>query len=214
MTSDSLPAIDPRRPSGLTWIPFQGAAAAQPESRPLVKFRSRPRIASDPRPDLGGMHTAWHTSHPARRGVSQTDMIAAHDQLGDLRDLVRSAQIPVGTGLSQVSGNPVVWSDHGLAVATVPTALGLESTGMAEDVSILIVTPHAEALAWLLKALHSIFAGLGPDDFMRRLGEAAYWHQEDFPEDHSAEGLLGSVLNEASAVLRELAGNQVFRAGG
>ncbi len=148
-----------------------------------------------------------------RPRVSQNDMIVAHDQLGELRDLLRSGQIPLGKGLAQVGGNPVVWSGGGVAVAATPTSLGLGSLGL-ENASILIVTPQAEPLAWLLQSLQGIFDGLGPDDLMRRLGEAAYWHQDDFPDDDSAEGLLGAVLDEASAVLRELVNSQVVHGHG
>lgn len=141
---------------------------------------------------------------PGLLNLSQSDVIAAHEQIGELRELIRDGQFPNGPTLAAVGHKPVVWSQKGVAVAATASSLGMGTEGL-DDASVLLVTPHAEGLAWLLGRLDAILGSIAPDGFMVRLGEAGYWHQEDEPDDESAAGILRAVLAEAASIVRELA---------
>jgi hypothetical protein len=190
----------PRDPDPARAVRSSSAHAA-PESRigDLISAGSGPRGILFVRPHRG--------TRP--RAVDQSEMIVAHDLLGELRDLLRSGHVPSAKGLAQIGANPVVWTSGPVAIASTPTSMGMGTPGL-EDVSVLIVTPQAEPLAWLFQKLQAIFGDLAPKNFVRGLGEAAYWFQEDYPDDDSAEGILGAVLDEASAQLRKLAGDRVL----
>lgn len=74
----------------------------------------------------------------------------------------------------------------------------------------LVITPHAEALGWLLHELWAVYVDedwpLGKYGFLDTLAGAALVYQDGCPGSESERGLLLAVMGAARSLAREIAG--------
>lgn len=142
---------------------------------------------------------------------SQDAVLAIHERLESLRNRIDEDRLPLGTGLTELSGNPVAWSRDGVAIASDANDI-LASGDAVAAANVLIITPHAEVAGWMMDEVLRAFGDLAPQDLTHRLGEALYWFQEDYPDDDSAHGLLAAIVREAAAAVRAMANEQLLGA--
>jgi hypothetical protein len=124
--------------------------------------------------------------------------------LDDLRGRVRAGRVPLGSALEGPGCDPIVWARESAAVtAGMLDPFGLGAARLAEA-TIVVVTPHAECVGWLLDRLEALVRmGDDPRATWHRLAEAAYWYQEDEPDARGPEGLLEAILDEAERLFTD-----------
>ncbi len=140
--------------------------------------------------------------------VPLDDLPSFQTRLPALREAIRAGCTPYARRPPKVTDSPLVWCRDALAVASCEDALLPEDDPLLARASVVLVTPWAGAVAWLLTQLDRAAGSPLPGPALRRIGEAAFWHQEDHPDDASAEGLLLAMLDAASAWARDQANDR------
>lgn len=128
-------------------------------------------------------------------------------RLPALREAICAGHAPLARRPPSVIRSPLVWCRGSLAVASCEEALLPGDDPLLARASVVLVTPWAGAVAWLLGQLDQAAGSPLPDVALRRLGEAAFWHQEDHPGDTDGQGLLLAMLDAAAAWAGEHGGN-------
>ncbi|QZH65027.1 hypothetical protein [Mycolicibacterium farcinogenes] len=122
------------------------------------------------------------------------------DDVAAVRTRLHALDQAVAAGEAGSSRHP--WEGAGLCVVTA-------MPDHPYDGSIkFVVTPHAAALSWLVRALwtacHPLMDSMAKVEFFGRLGNAAHRYQRRASDSEKTRDLLGAVLHEAYDIVADI----------
>lgn len=155
--------------------------------------------AGSPRPTT---QPRWFSQLDGKKTMLSDDLLPIRTRLDDLeRQVARRPDVPTRATLRDppVDDPRETWGGGGLVVLHhPPRPLRPEEDPRGRSANcLLVITPHAEALGWLLLELHE--AEL---DFLR-LAEAALRYQIGHPELETERGILQALVDEARVMVEE-----------